>query len=114
MPVTRNIRMLTRYNAWANARLFATLAGLDRRYEDYSDTLSDAAHDGVLHFRMVDGGGAMARGDMLLHVVNHKPHHRGYLADLLHQTGPHSPVMDLPVFLRDAPPALMKFLPANT
>jgi uncharacterized damage-inducible protein DinB len=167
MPLTRNIRMLTRYNAWANARLFAALAALpegeatkpratgfgnmvstlnhahvvdliwkahlegvahgfstrntetepplnslaaaqtdlDRWYVDYSDALSDAAHDEVVHFRFVDGGaGTMTRGDMLLHIVNHKTYHRGYVADMLYQAGSRPPVMDLPVFLRDAPP----------
>ncbi len=48
----------------------------------------------------------MTRGDMLLHVVNHKTYHRGYVADRLYQAGSRPPVMDLPVFLRDAPPTL--------
>ncbi|MDP9991306.1 putative damage-inducible protein DinB [Variovorax boronicumulans] len=39
---------------------------------------------------------------MVLHVVNHKIYHRGYIADLLYQVGSRPPVMDLPVFLRDA------------
>jgi len=165
--LTRNIRMLARYSAWANERLFALLstlpievvaarrttgfativntlnhahvvdliwqahlegrphgftarvteqepsleflrsaqASLDSWYVDYADRLSDAAHDEVVRFKFVDGGaGAMARGDMLLHVVNHKTYHRGYVADLLYQSGTGPPVMDLPVFLRDAAP----------
>lgn len=164
MNLTRNIRMLVRYNAWANARLFCALAalpegqatapratgfgnmvntlnhayvvdliwqahlqardhgftsritekepslpdlqtaqtGLDRWYVDYADALTDAAHDEVVHFRFVDGGaGAMTRGDMLLHIVNHKTYHRGYVADMLYQAGSRPPGMDLPVFLRD-------------
>lgn len=167
--VTRNIRLLTRYNAWANARIFAALAALpdgqasapritgfgnmvntlnhahvvdliwqahlqgrphgftsrntdtepalavlqeaqarvDQWYVAYADELSAKAHDEVLHFTFVDGGaGAMTRGDMLLHVVNHKTYHRGYVADLLYQAGSRPPVMDLPVFLRDAAPTL--------
>jgi uncharacterized damage-inducible protein DinB len=167
MSLTRNIRMLTRYTAWANERMFAALAALpegqatarrptgfgtmvntlnhacvvdliwqahlegrphgftaritetepaladlraaqaqlDAWYVAYADALTDAAHDEVVHFRFVDGGaGAMTRGDMLLHVVNHKTYHRGYVADLLYQAGSRPPVMDLPVFLRDAPP----------
>ncbi len=161
----RHIRLLLRYNAWANARLFATLAALppgqattrlatgfgtmvntlnhahvvdqiwqghllgrphgftaritesepplaqlsqaqqamDQWYIDYAEGLSAALHDEVLHFSFVDGGpGAMSRGDMLLHVVNHKTYHRGYVADMLYQLGAKPPVMDLPVFLRDA------------
>jgi uncharacterized damage-inducible protein DinB len=169
MRLTRNIRMLTRYSAWANDRLFCTLAALpegeatarrptgfgnmvstlnhayvvdliwqahlqgrphgftsriteeepslqalrsaqaqvDHWYIAYSDALSEEAHDQVVPFEFVDGGcGAMTRGDMLLHVVNHKTYHRGYVADLLYQAGSRPPVMDLPVFLRDAAPAL--------
>jgi uncharacterized damage-inducible protein DinB len=167
-PVTRNIRMLLRYSAWANARIFAVLGGLpdgeavaprstafgnmvntlnhayvvdliwqahlegrphgftsritavepalrdlqaaqaeiDRWYIGYADGLSGGVHDEVVQFRFVDGGaGAMTRGEMLLHVVNHKTYHRGVVADLLYQAGSRPPVMDLPVFLRDASPA---------
>ncbi|MFT3664943.1 DinB family protein [Piscinibacter sp.] len=168
MSLTRHVRMLTRYNAWANQRLFALLgtlpdevltaprptgfgtivntlshahvvdliwrahlqgqphgftsrntatgpplhelrraqADVDQWFVDYADTLSDAAHDEIVHFRFVDGGaGAMSRADMLLHTVNHKTYHRGYVADLLYQAGLKPPVMDLPVFLRDTAPA---------
>jgi uncharacterized damage-inducible protein DinB len=169
MSLTRNIRMLTRYNAWANERLFAALAQLpdgeatakrktgfgnmvatlnhahvvdliwqghllaqphgftsrtaevepglqelraaqvriDQWYSSYADGVSDGQHDETVHFKFVDGGaGAMTRGDILLHVVNHKTYHRGYVADLLYQAGSRPPVMDLPVFLRDAAPDL--------
>jgi len=161
--------MLTRYTAWANARLFTVLGSLpngeattkratgfgnmvntlnhayvvdliwkghleerphgftsrnteteptlhvlctaqaqvDQWYINYSDGLSDEAHEEVVHFEFVDGGsGTMTRGNILLHVVNHKTYHRGYVADLLYQVGARPPVMDLPVFLRDAPPTL--------
>ena len=164
MSAIRNIRMLTRYTAWANARLLGALANLlegeatasratgfgnmvntlnyayvvdliwkahlegnahgfsarisavepklddlrrtqalvDQWYIDYADRLSDEAHREVVHFEFVDGGsGAMNRGDMLLHVVNHKTHHRGVVADMLYQTSSRPPTMDLPVFLRD-------------
>jgi uncharacterized damage-inducible protein DinB len=43
------------------------------------------------------------RGDeMLLHVVNHSTYHRGYVADMLYESGSRPPTLDLPVFLRDA------------
>jgi len=162
----RNLRMLARYTAWADARLFEALAALpaqvlsqrratgqgsllgtlshawvvdqiwqahlegrphgyttrntasepalaqlqagqaalDRWYQAYADGLDDAAHDEVVDFRFVDGGaGAMRRGDILLHVVNHKTYHRGYVAQMLYEAGSRPPVMDLPVFLRDVP-----------
>lgn len=80
---------------------------VDAWYVAYADALTEAAHGEIVHFLFVDGGaGAMSRGDMLLHVVNHKTYHRGYVADMLYQAGARPPAMDLPVFLRDAPPAV--------
>lgn len=162
----RHLRMLTRYTAWSNTRLFETLAALpageatarrnhgqrsmvgtlahawvvdriwqahlqgrahgyttrqpaqepaleqlrrdqaelDRWYIDYADGLDTAGQAEVVNYRFVDGGaGRMTRGDMLLHIVNHKTYHRGYVADMLYQAGLRPPVMDLPVFLRDVP-----------
>jgi uncharacterized damage-inducible protein DinB len=164
MSAIRNIQLLTRYNAWANHRLFDLLASLpageasakrvtgfgsmvntlnhayvvdliwkahlenrphgftsriteveptlpelrnaqadmDQWYIDYASALTEQAHDESIPFKFVDGGaGIMTRGEMLLHVVNHKTYHRGYVADLLYQIGSRPPVMDLPVFLRD-------------
>jgi uncharacterized damage-inducible protein DinB len=169
MVLTRNVRMLARYSAWANARLFAALSAFsdagaeqsraaqlegmlktlnhayfvdliwkahlegkphgfssrtpdvplplhelrvaqeeaDRWYVQYANHLSDAAHEEVVQFKFVDGGaGELSRGDMLLHIVNHKTYHRGYVAEMLYRAESRPPVMDLPVFLRDAPPSL--------
>ncbi len=158
MTALDNLRMLMRYTAWANTRLFDTLAGLpvdapalaglvktlnhayvvdliwkahlegrphgfrernteaqpalqvlreaqaesDRWYIACADGLNEAAHEEVVHFSFVDGGaGALSRGQMLLHIVNHKTYHRGYVAQMLYDMGSKPPVMDLPVFLRD-------------
>lgn len=164
--VLHPLRLLTRYNAWANTRLYEALAALpaaevtarrhqgrhsmvgtlthawvvdriwqahlqgrshgyttrqpdaepafeqlrleqaalDRWYIDYADALDAATQAEVLDFRFVDGGaGRMSRAEMLLHIVNHKTYHRGYVADMLYQAGSRPPVMDLPVFLRDVP-----------
>jgi uncharacterized damage-inducible protein DinB len=169
MSLTRNIRMLTRYTAWADERIFTAVAELpdgaatvqhpttfgtmvntlnhnyvvdliwqahlqgrahgfktriteleppleelhegqrsmDDWYIAYADQLSEAAHGEVVPFNFVDGGtGAMTRGDMLLHIVNHKTYHRGIVAALISAAGARPPVMDLPVFLRDAAPTL--------
>lgn len=166
MPPTHHLRMLLRYNAWANERLFSALAALpeqdvhepmipnvgsmvralnhslvvdqiwqghlegrshgftsrntedvpsmkelrasqsrlDQWYIDYGDALSEAGHDEQVDFQFIDGGaGCLRRGDILLHVVNHKTYHRGYVAVVLYQLGGKPPVMDLPVFLRDSP-----------
>jgi uncharacterized damage-inducible protein DinB len=166
MSVIRNIRMLTRYSAWANGRMFDALAALpagqatakratifgnmvntmnhdyvvdliwkghltgvphgftkritdveptladlrraqaeiDAWYVAYADNLSESLHDEIVQFKFIDGGaGAMTRGDMLLHIVNHKTYHRGVVADMLYQALSKPPVMDLPVFLREVP-----------
>ncbi|WP_198414538.1 DinB family protein [Chromobacterium phragmitis] len=76
---------------------------LHRWYIDYADGLAPAAHDEEVDFLFVDGGkGRMRRGDMLLHIVNHKNYHRGFVADMLYQVPATPPVTDLPVYLRDA------------
>lgn len=169
MPALRNLRMMTRYTAWANERLFEALAELpageaaakrptlfgsmlhtmnhclvidliwqahlegrphgftarntrthppldvlrarqavlDRWYIEYADGLTPSAHDETVHFTFVDGGpGAMTRGQILLHVINHKTFHRGWVTDLFFQTSAAPPATDLPVFLRDARVAL--------
>jgi len=78
-------------------------AVVDAWYIEYADNLSEAVHDEVVHFDFVDGGaGAMTRGDVLLHVVNHKTYHRRCVADMIYQVPARPPTMDLPVFLRDA------------
>jgi uncharacterized damage-inducible protein DinB len=165
----RSLRMLTRYTAWANDRLFEALhqlppaevtapratsfgnmirtlshahvvdliwqahlegrqhgftsrntestptlaqlqeqqQALDGWYIRYADGLTGDLQRQIVHFRFVDGGeGAMTRGDMLLHIVNHKTFHRGYVADMMYQVPARPPSMDLPVFLRDAAPDL--------
>ncbi len=85
--------------------LAASQCELDSWYIDYADQLSADQLDEVVNFQFVDGGdGAMSRGDMLLHVANHKTYHRGYVAQMLYGIGSRPPVIDLPVFLRDFPP----------
>jgi uncharacterized damage-inducible protein DinB len=169
MSSLRSLRMLTRYSAWANDRMFEALAKLpegaimekratifgnmlhtlnhnyvidqiwqahlehrphgfnarnteappplaqlaaaqramDAWYIDYADKLGDAKHDEIVEFIFVGGGaGSMTRGDILLHVVNHKTYHRGFVVDMICQVPARPPTMDLPVFLRDAPPDL--------
>jgi uncharacterized damage-inducible protein DinB len=88
----------------ALAQLRQDQAALDQWYIACADGLDAAGEGQVVDFRFVDGGaGAMRRGDMLLHVINHKTYHRGYVADMLYQAGHRPPVMDLPVYLRDVP-----------
>lgn len=85
--------------------LAADQAALDAWFVAYSDGLSEVGFGEVVKFRFVDGGaGEMTRGEMLLHVVNHKTYHRGYVAEMLYQAGLRPPTMDLPVFVRDVRP----------
>jgi uncharacterized damage-inducible protein DinB len=83
------------------AQLRQAQAAMDQWYIQYADELPEAAHEEPVSFRFVDGGaGTMTRGDILLHVVNHKTYHRGWVADLFFQAGVRPPTTDLPVFLR--------------
>jgi uncharacterized damage-inducible protein DinB len=76
---------------------------LDAWYLAYAARLPQASYDESVSFRFVDGGaGEMTRGDILLHVVNHKTYHRGWVADMFFQDGVRPPAMDLTVFMRDA------------
>lgn len=74
---------------------------IDAWYVDYADSLSPAALDAVVAFDFIGGGrGAMTRGAIVLHVVNHTTYHRGQAADILYHLGVFPPATDLPVFLR--------------
>lgn len=72
----------------------------DEWYIGYADALDEKRAAERVRFPFIDGGeGEMARGDMLLHIVNHKTYHRGFVADLFYQVPARPPVTDLPVFL---------------
>jgi len=75
----------------------------DSWFCSFVDEQNEASLAEVIRFKFVDGGaGAMSRGDILLHISNHKTYHRGYVADMLYESELRPPTMDLPVFLRDA------------
>ena len=77
---------------------------VDNWYIAWSDALTDAARNETVRFTFVGGGeGAMTRGEILLHIVNHTTYHHGFVADLFYQIPAHPPTTDLPVFLRDVP-----------
>ena len=164
MTALRTVRMLARYNAWANRLLFDAVAALpegeatkprqslfrnmvhmlnhnyvidcifqahlegrehgygarntpehppldelrraqqklDTWYVEWSDALTDAALSETVRFAFVDGGqGAMTRGEMLLHIVNHTSYHRGFVAQMFYEVPARPPTTDLPVYLRD-------------
>lgn len=169
MTTIRTARMMIRYNAWANLRLYDALSQLpiallsearpgrpngmngvlshsyvidliwkahlegrahgfktrnfeeippfaelrriqrqlDEWYVAYVDGQDEKSLEQIVLFEFVDGGsGSMSRQDILLHTVNHKTYHRGYVADMLYEVGYRPPTIDLPVFLRDEPQEL--------
>jgi uncharacterized damage-inducible protein DinB len=164
MTGTQTIRMLARYNAWANKTMFDALLALpsgeakkerqtlfknmvntlnhvyvvdliwqahlqerehgiaalsavlhadlgelwqaqqaiDGWYVAWSDALAETAADELVQFMLIGGNrGAMRRGDILLHVVNHTSYHRGFVADLFFQVPARPPLTDLPIFLKE-------------
>jgi uncharacterized damage-inducible protein DinB len=111
----------SRYTEWADLKLyeiitsrtpelhsdFATLRAAqesaDRRYIRTAEDMSGRAADEVINFNVIGGNtGCMTRGEIMLHVVNHKTYHRGHIADMLFQIHVQPPTTDLPVSLRVA------------
>ena len=74
----------------------------DRWYLDWSARQSAASLAEEVRFVLIGGTpGAMTRGEILLHVVNHTSYHRGFVADLFYQVPARPPITDLPVFRRE-------------
>ena len=75
---------------------------MDTWYVSYADALSTETLGEIVQFEFIGGGGgAMSRGDILMHVVNHTTYHRGHVADMLYHCALFPPTTDLPVFLRE-------------
>jgi uncharacterized damage-inducible protein DinB len=86
------------------AELWHAQREIDAWYVAWSDALTDAALAQTVRFTFVGGGeGAMTRGEILLHIVNHTTYHRGYVAEMFYKVPARPPTTDLPVYLRDAP-----------
>jgi uncharacterized damage-inducible protein DinB len=74
---------------------------LDAWMIDYAANLDEFALTHKVAFTYVSGEKAsMLRSEMILHTVNHKTYHRGYVADMLYEIGGKPPSMDLNVFLK--------------
>ena len=79
---------------------------MDAWYVRYAEALGASTADEAVEFTFIGGGsGAMSRGEILLHVVNHGTYHRGHIADMMYGTEVAPPTTDLPVFLRSRTPA---------
>src|SRR3546814_12884163 len=56
---------------------------INQWYIDWSNVQSAESLDEIVRFRFISGEpGAMTRGEILLHVVNHATYHRGWIADM--------------------------------
>jgi uncharacterized damage-inducible protein DinB len=85
------------------AELRRSQRAIDDWYVAYADALTEPKAAEKVRFPFIDGGeGEMTRADMLLHIVNHKTYHRGFVADLFYQVPARPPTTDLTVYLRDA------------
>ena len=88
------------------ADLWRMQQAIDAWYIAWADALTDAALAEKVSFTLIGGNaGAMTRYEILQHVVNHTSYHRGFVCDMFFQVPARPPTMDLPVFLREAPPA---------
>jgi uncharacterized damage-inducible protein DinB len=73
---------------------------IDAWFVDYAKQQSEASLSEMIDFVYISGQAArMQRGDVLMHIVNHKTYHRGYIADMMYEFGGKPPSMDLNVFL---------------
>jgi uncharacterized damage-inducible protein DinB len=82
------------------AQLQTAQTAVDAWFVDYAIQQSEASLSEVIDFVYVSGQAArMQRGDVLMHIVNHKTYHRGYIADMMYESGGKPPSMDLNVFL---------------
>jgi uncharacterized damage-inducible protein DinB len=89
------------------AELWRAQQELDQWYVAVYDGMDDTRLNQTVSFSFVGGGeGAMTRGEMLQHLVNHTSYHRGFVAQMIYDVPARPPTTDLTVFLRDAAPKL--------
>ena len=89
------------------AELWRAQQDLDRWYVAAYDGMDDTRLNQTVSFTFVGGGeGAMTRGEILQHLVNHTSYHRGFVAQMIYDVPARPPTTDLTVFLRDAAPKL--------
>jgi uncharacterized damage-inducible protein DinB len=88
------------------AELWDKQQALDQWYIKWGDGLAGATLGEKINFTLIGGNaGAMTRYEILQHVVNHTSYHRGFVCAMFFEVPARPPTMDLPVFLREVPPA---------
>lgn len=66
---------------------------------EWCATQSDSTLEQQVNFKFISGkSGAMTRGAILLHIVNHATYHRGWVSDLFFQIPAKPPMTDWCVF----------------
>ena len=81
--------------------LAAARAEMDARIVAYANALTPDAIDEPVSFTLLSGvPGAMSRGMILMHMVNHNTFHRGFVVETFCQIPAPLPLIDLPIFLR--------------
>lgn len=86
--------------------LGAALLAFAEGWLGWIDVQDDAALAADFSYRNLKGEAlALPRAAVPLHVFNHATHHRGQASTALTQAGLEAPVMDLPYFLLELPPA---------
>ena len=84
------------------ARVFEAQQMMDDWWCTYAESMTEELLAEVINFTFVDGGeGAMTRGDIFMHIVNHGNYHRGFVGAMLNQAGITPDATDYPVYLRD-------------
>lgn len=83
--------------------LWAAQRRMNDWWVDWSAAQSAESLNEIVRFRFIGGDeGAMTRGAILLHVVNHATYHRGWIAEMFFEIPARNPTTDLPVFLAGA------------
>jgi uncharacterized damage-inducible protein DinB len=75
---------------------------LQRKWEAWSDSLSDPDLERIVSYKMLNGTpGESPASHVVLHLVNHATLHRGQVVGMLRQLGVKPPVTDLIFYLRE-------------
>ncbi|MFT3802593.1 MAG: DinB family protein [Burkholderiaceae bacterium] len=84
-------------------KLIEAQCRINQWYIDWAGRQTQASLSEQVAFNFVSGRpGRMSRGGMLLHIVNHKTYHRGWVAEMFFDHGMSPPETDLCVFLTES------------
>ena len=79
---------------------------MDQWFITWGEAQTEASLGEKMTFTLIGGNaGTMTRFEILQHVVTHTSYHRGFVCAMFFEVPARPPTMDLPVFLREAPPA---------